>query len=349
MSAPIPRDRARGRGPPRRGGGQGRRHRRRDLVRRRRRRGARTRRRVRLGQDHGRGRAARPRPPRREDRGRPGARSRGATFSGSPRRSCGRCAAGRSPTSRRTRAPRSTRRSGSACSSRRRSSRTASAPRSEERMTPAGRDARRGAAPARRGVPAPLSAPALRRPAAAGRARDGVRVQAARDRPRRADDRPRRDDPGARARHGPDAVRRARRGGGVREPRPRGRRHAGRPGRRHVRRPHRRARPRARTLPRVRASVHASPRRGDPGALRPARARGHPRDAAPAGAPAGRVLLRAALHVRGRAVRGRSSRPCPRSRSATLCAASSTPMSSRSEPASGGRRLCGRRAIRRRR
>ena len=45
----------------------------------------------------------------------------------------------------------------------------------------------------------------------------------------------------------------------------------------------------------------------------------------------------------------RSSRPCPRSRSATLCAASSMPMSSRSEPASRGRRLCGRRAIRRRR
>ena len=51
-----------------------------------------------------------------------------------------------------------------------------------------------------RRVPAALPAPALGRPAAARRARDGVRVPAARDRARRADDRPRRDDAGARAR-----------------------------------------------------------------------------------------------------------------------------------------------------
>ena len=57
----------------------------------------------------------------------------------------------------------------------------------------------RGARCRRRRVPAPLPAPALRRPAAARRARDGVRLPAARDRARRADDRARRDDPGARA------------------------------------------------------------------------------------------------------------------------------------------------------
>ena len=50
------------------------------------------------------------------------------------------------------------------------------------------------------GLPAPLPARALGRPAAAHRPRDGVRVPPAPDRARRADHRPRRDDAGARAR-----------------------------------------------------------------------------------------------------------------------------------------------------
>ena len=49
-------------------------------------------------------------------------------------------------------------------------------------------------------LPAPLPARALGRPAAAGRARDGVRQPAAPDRARRADHRPRRHDAGHRAR-----------------------------------------------------------------------------------------------------------------------------------------------------
>ena len=65
------------------------------------------------------------------------------------------------------------------------------------------RGARRGRAAIRRRVPPPLPAPALGRPAAARRDRDGVRLPAARDRLRRADDRARRDDAGARARDHP--------------------------------------------------------------------------------------------------------------------------------------------------
>ena len=52
-------------------------------------------------------------------------------------------------------------------------------------------------------VPAPLPAPALRRPAAARRHRHGVRLPAQGHRPRRADHRARRDHAGARARHDP--------------------------------------------------------------------------------------------------------------------------------------------------
>ena len=59
--------------------------------------------------------------------------------------------------------------------------------------------ARGGGAPVGRRLPAPLSAPALRRPAAARRDRDGLRQPPARDRLRRTDDRPGRHDAGARA------------------------------------------------------------------------------------------------------------------------------------------------------
>ena len=109
---------------------------------------------------------------------------------------------------------------------------------------------RRGAAPERRGLPAPLPAPALGRPAAARRHRDGVRLPAAGDRARRADDRARRDDAGARAAHGARCSARPRRGGALRQPRPGGGRHPRRPRRRHVRRAHRRGGPDASAVPR---------------------------------------------------------------------------------------------------
>ena len=82
------------------------------------------------------------------------------------------------------------------------SRRTASARARSERRDAHRRDDARGRAARRAGVPAPLPARALRRPAAAHRPGHGVRVPAARDRARRADHRPRRDDPGARARDG---------------------------------------------------------------------------------------------------------------------------------------------------
>ena len=98
------------------------------------------------------------------------------------------------------------------------------------------------AAAVRRRVPAPLRAPALRRPAAARRDRDGVRLPPAGDRLRRADDRARRDDAGARARDDPRPLPRAQRRGAVRQPRSRGRRRARRPRRGDVRRADRRDR-----------------------------------------------------------------------------------------------------------
>ena len=68
--------------------------------------------------------------------------------------------------------------------------------------TPTGRRVpRRGGAALDRRVPAPLPPPALRRPAAARRPRDGLRVPSTRARARRADHGTRRDDAGARARH----------------------------------------------------------------------------------------------------------------------------------------------------
>ena len=103
-------------------------------------------------------------------------------------------------------------------------------------------------------------------------------------------------------------------------------------------RPDRRARPRARALPRGGAPVHAPPDRGDSGDLGPARARRHSRDAAAAGDPAGRLLLRAALHVRVEQACASSRRASIAARSATRCAASEPPRSSRSAPASVARR-----------
>ena len=164
------------------------------------------------------------------------------------------------------------------------------------------RGPRRGAAAERRRVPQALSAPALGRAAAARRAGDGIREPSARDRARRADDGARRHDAGTRARDGARPVRRARRRGRLREPRPGRRRDARDAGGSHVRRPAGRGRADGGAVPPSAASVHAPARRGDPGAVRHPRARGHTGDGAPSGPPPGRLLLRAALHVRARRV-----------------------------------------------
>ena len=106
--------------------------------------------------------------------------------------------------------------------------------------------------PSHAGVPPALPAPALRRPAAARRPGDGVRLPPIGDRARRADHRPRREHPGHvlddRARPVPPARRRR----SVRHPRPRRGGQPRRPGRRDVRRADRRAGS-------DRASIFASP------------------------------------------------------------------------------------------
>ena len=105
-----------------------------------------------------------------------------------------------------------------------------------------------------------LPAPALGRPAAARRDRDGVRLPARDHRARRADDRSRRDDPAQGAGDRRAVVRALRRRRGLRQSRPRGRGRARGPVAVHVRRPDRRDR---RRRPSVfgapRAPVHARP------------------------------------------------------------------------------------------
>ena len=115
---------------------------------------------------------------------------------------------------------------------------------SESRLQGARDGLERGRPARRRRVPAPLRPPALRRPGAARRARDGLPAQAQGARARRADDRPRRDDAGAWCSQTMRrAVPHARRRRALRHPRPRGDRQHRRPGRGDVRRPDRRARP----------------------------------------------------------------------------------------------------------
>ena len=94
--------------------------------------------------------------------------------------------------------------------------------------------------PATRRVRAPLPAPALGRPAAAGDDRDRARLRAAARRARRADHRPRRRDAGARARGDRPAAPRAGARDGLRLARSRRRRAGRRPDRGHVRGPDRR-------------------------------------------------------------------------------------------------------------
>ena len=122
----------------------------------------------------------------------------------------------------------------------------------------------RGPAAVGQAVPAPLPAPAVRRPAAARRHRHGVRQPAQGHRPRRADHRPRRDHPGARAGHGarPHEVLRGR--GAVHHPRPRGGLQPRRPYRRDVRGQSRRDRYARRAVRRRPPPVHAQAARLDP-------------------------------------------------------------------------------------
>ena len=169
------------------------------------------------------------------------------------------------------------------------------------------------------GVPAPLPAPALGRPAAARRPRHGVRLPAAGDRARRADDRPRRDHPGPRPGHRPRARAQPTASAALYvTPRPRRRRQARRPRRRHVRRPHRRGgrRPRrSSTPPRTRTPAGCSPPIPD---ITGAQALvGIPGRAPSPGHAAGGLLVRAALRPRHRRVPRPSSRRWSRSSRAT--------------------------------
>ena len=158
--------------------------------------------------------------------------------------------------------------------------------------------------PSRQGVPAPVPASALRRPAAARRHRDGLRQPPQGDRPRRTDDRPGRDHPGARARHDPRPHEAVWGRGPVRDPRPRGGREPRRPDRRDVRRQDRRDRHQGRALPGRAAPVHPQAPLIHPRHHRRARPARHPGLGAAAGTPPPGLCLRAPLRV------GRGPLPC---------------------------------------
>ena len=287
------------------------RHRRRGLVHDRARRGARPGRRVGIGQDDGRPRAARPHAPRR-------ARSPAAAIRVGDvdilALSSARAALGARP-------PRLLRAAGS---------RGVAQPGAAHRH-PAARDARgarlrlgrrraqrrasrRSCARSRcptTGVPAPLPAPALGRPAAAHRPRHGVRLPPAADRARRADDRPRRHDAGARAGH------RARAGA---RPTASPRSTSATTSPSSARSPTRVAVMYAgrivelgatsRALRRPPAPVHAQAAAGHPAPLGPARADRHPGRAPSPGAPPAGLRVRAALHLRDRRLPRRAARRC---------------------------------------
>ena len=215
-----------------------------------------------------------------------------------------------SATSRRTRARRSTRRCASARSSSRSSNTTTSAAPTTPGANASARCMREVLLPGDAAVPAPLPAPALRRPAAASRIGDGLRLPAGGDRARRADDRPRRDHAGPRAGHGARPVPPARRGRPVRHPRPRGRRQPRRPRRRDVRRADRRGGPdRCESspdppIPYTRHLIAAAPDiTGDQAIV------GLGGRAPSPGQRPARLLLRAALRARHRRVHRRPSRP----------------------------------------
>ena len=145
-------------------------------------------------------------------------------------------------------------------------------------------------------TPGALSAPALRRPAAARLHRHGHGLRSRPRRPRRADDRPRRHHAGADHRAPRRSARAARHRHALRHARSRPARADRRPGRRHVCREHRRDGAGRRALWRPAASLHAGPDRLGPPHRGPGRKPSQAADRlAEAERAAARLPLRAAL------------------------------------------------------
>ena len=167
---------------------------------------------------------------------------------------------------------------------------------------PGHRSDERGVAAQHAGVPAPVSASAVGRPATARRPGDGVRLPPVGDRARRADDRPRRQHAGARAHHDSRTVPRPQGGRAVRHARPRRRRQPGRPGCGDVRRSDRRAGAGAGVVRQSRASVHAAPDRRSARHVDRSRDGRSQRPRSGAGPAPGRLLVRRALRAGRRRV-----------------------------------------------
>ena len=155
----------------------------------------------------------------------------------------------------------------------------------------------------RSGLRPPLSASALRRPAAAGDDRDGNGLRTAGRGARRADDRAGRAHPGSDPPRAAAPARRGADGDGVRVSRPGRGRQAGRSGAGHVRRKGARARADRRGDRAPPPPLYAGPRRGDPGCARPTCAAGHSRRVGRGWGMAGRLRVRAALPASARALR----------------------------------------------
>ena len=170
--------------------------------------------------------------------------------------------------------------------------------------------------PSDKAVPAPVPAPALRRPAAARGHRHGVRQPAQGHRARRADHRAGRDHAGARAGDRPRPHQVLRSGGALHHPRPRRGLQPRRPHRRHVRRQGGRDRHARRAVRPGPPPVHAQAARLHPRHHRRARPARHPRLGASSGTATPRLCVHPALRLGGRQVqrgvparRGGQSRP----------------------------------------
>ena len=165
--------------------------------------------------------------------------------------------------------------------------------------------------PIRAEAGARLSAPDVRRHAAASHDRHGAQLQPEAPDRRRADDCPRRDRAGADPRADEGPARKARHGDSPDHPRPRRRRRDGRRGRRHVRRQDRRARACQGDLREPAASVHGGAAHVDPAARDAVHdpAQGDPRHGPEPSRLAPRLPLRPALRLRLRAVRPGAATP----------------------------------------
>ena len=171
------------------------------------------------------------------------------------------------------------------------------------RPGPAYRRAGRGRAGGPGPDPRRLPAPAFRRPAAAGRPGHGVRLPAAADRARRADHRPRRHHPAPRPGHRARAVPDLPGGRRLHHPRPRRGGRDRQPCRGAVRRTADRDGSGAGAVRDPGPSVHPRADAGRARAGRHLRAARHGRQPATAWQPPARMLLPAAVRVRGRPVR----------------------------------------------